>query len=236
MPAYNVQYETGVARCAWCWKPLPAAEPHAVVMSVRPPLLRLEFHNPCWVAYSSVSGIELGPVGSSKDWTPEKVEGLRIATGLSIRAICRQIGLSETNYTRYLQGEIELLGPGVLHKVRKLAAVTRYESKSPIDWSDPRALFCLRMSVGMAKGEFARAIGSSDQQVSVWDRNGVPQRSIRVWGRLTKLAVTRGFDASQVVDDRLWTSEFLQRAIAASGKSLNTWGAAAGRSYQAIQQ
>jgi len=236
MPAYHLHYETCEGRCAWCWAPLPRAEPHAVVTAARPPHLRLDLHAPCWDVYRAVSGVDLGPVGSSRDWTPPKIEALRVAAGLTVRAFAKQIGISEPNYRRLLSGDEAVFGPGVRNRTRQLAAVTRYESRSPIDWGDPRAAFCLRMHLKMTKGAFARAVGASDHSVPIWDREGVPGRSVRAWGRLTRLAAKNRFDAAQVVDDRLWTSERLAAAVGASGKSLGAWAAAAGFSYQALQQ
>ena len=51
-----------------------------------------------------------------------------------------------------------------------------------------RALFCLRMTLGWKCNKLASAIGASAQQIGPWERGGVPQRSVRTWGRLAKLA------------------------------------------------
>ena len=175
------------------------------------------FHGPCWDAYKSVSEIDLGPVGSSHDWTPERLETLRIAAGMSMRTFTVQIGVTESTYRRVLAGDASAFGPGVRHRVRQLAAVTRFDSKSPIDWSDPRALFCLRRHLGLGVGAIARELGCSDQQVSVWDRNGVPRRSVRTWGRLARLAARKRFDSATIVDDRLWTKRLSRRGDPALG-------------------
>lgn len=236
MSAYELSYQTAPGRCAWCWEPLPAAETHTVVTAARPPHLELHFHHPCWDAYRSTSGVKLGPVGSSHDWTAERIETLRIGAGMTLRAFAKELGVTESTYRRILAGDESAFGPGVSTRLRRFASVARFESKSPIDWSDPRALFCLRMHLRLRKGALARAIGTSDQQIAVWDRDGVPRRSVRTWGRLARLAAKQKFDASMVVDDRLWTPELLREAIERSSRSIYQWGAAAGWSYQAVQQ
>lgn len=236
MAKYHLSYEATDGRCAWCWERLPAAEPHAVVSASRPPHLVLHFHNPCWDAYRAVSGVDLGPVGSSDGWTPERLETLRIGSGMSRRAFCGQLGITEGTYARILAGDAAAFGPGVRNRVRRFAAVARFDSQSPIDWSDRRAVFCLRMHCGLKPSEFARLIGASVQQLPIWERGGVPVRSVRTWGRLAALARKRGFDASSVVDDRLWTTDHVKAAIKASGRSNRVWAVAAGCSQQAIQQ
>ncbi len=97
--------------------------------------------------------------------------------------------------------------------MKRLAATHKFESQSHIDWSDRRALFCLRMALGWKYNKLARAIGASEQQLGPWERAGVPQRSVRTWGRLAKLAVANDFDQSSILDDRLWTRERLQAAM-----------------------
>src|SRR5207302_5982115 len=127
-------------------------------------------------------------------------------------------------------------GPGVQARVKQLAAKHKFESQSPIDWADPRAVFCLRMALGWKYNKLARAIGASVQQISLWERGGVPQRSVRTWGRLAKLAVANDFESMSIVDDRLWTQERVRQAIEQSGRSNREWALAAGCSSQAMQQ
>jgi hypothetical protein len=121
-------------------------------------------------------------------------------------------------------------------RVKQLAARHKFESQSPIDWSDSRALVCLRMTLGWKGNKLARAIGASAQQIGPWERWGVPQRSVRTWGRLAKLAAANKFEPSNVVDDRLWSRRRLRKAIEQSCRSNREWAVAARCSTQAIQQ
>jgi len=92
------------------------------------------------------------------------------------------------------------------------------------------------MTLGWKYNKLARAIGASEQQLGPWERAGVPQRSVRTWGRLAKLAMANNFDSSNILDDRLWTRERLEAAIQQSGRSKRQWAVAASCSTQAIQQ
>ena len=144
--------------------------------------------------------------------------------------------MTEGTYHRILKKDASAFGPGVQARLKKLAAIHKFESQSPIDWSDNRAPFCLRMTLGWKYNKLACALGASDQQIGLWERGGVPQRSVRTWGRLAKLATANNFTASDIVDDRLWTSRRLQHAIEQSGRSKREWAVAASCSTQAIQQ
>jgi DNA-binding XRE family transcriptional regulator len=186
--AYQVGYETSWGRCAWCWKELPRRETHTVVTALSPPVLVLHLHHPCFDTYRYTSGLELAAVGSSKDWPPERLERLRITLGWDVRRFTRALGVTEGTYHRILKKDASAFGPGVQAHVRQLAAKHKFESQSLIDWSDRRALFCLRMTLSWKYNKLARAIGASVQQISLWERGGVPERSVRTWGRLAKLA------------------------------------------------
>ena len=236
MPAYEVSYETSWGRCAWCWDELPRAETHTVVTALSPPMLVLHLHHACFDSYRYTSGLELAAVGSSKDWPPERLERLRITLGWDLRRFSLALGVTEGTYHRILKKDASAFGPGVQARVKQLAAKHKFESQSLIEWSDRRALFCLRMTLGWKYNKLARAIGASVQQVGLWERGGVPQRSVRTWGRLAKLSAANNFEPLNVVDDRLWTRERVRQAIEQSGRSNRDWSVAAGCSTQAIQQ
>jgi len=74
------------------------------------------------------------------------------------------------------------------------------------------------------------------QQISLWERGGVPQRSVRIWGRLAKLAGANKFESLNIVDDRLWTMNRVSKALKQSGRRKREWSLAAGCSTQAIRQ
>jgi len=159
VPAYQVSYDTSWGRWAWCWDELPRAETHTVVTALAPPVLELRLHHACFDAYSYTSGFELAAVGSSKDWPPERLERLRITLGWDRRRFSLALGVTEGTYHRILNKDASAFGPGVQARVRQLAAKHKFESQSPIDWSDPQALFCLRMALGWKYNKLARAIG-----------------------------------------------------------------------------
>ena len=206
MPAYGVGcIETSWGRCAWCWDELSRTETHTVVTSLTAPLLVLHMHHPCFDSYRYTSGLELAAVGSSKEWPPERLEQLRITLGWDLRRFCLALGVTEGTYHRILKKDASVFGPGVQAKVKQLSAKHKFESQSVIDWSDPRALFCLRMTLDWKFNKLARAIGASSQQLGPWERAGVPQRSVRTWGRLAKLAKANNFESSNILDDHLWT-------------------------------
>ena len=236
MPAYQVSYETSWGRCAWCWEELARTEPHTVVTALAAPYLALHLHHACFDSYRYISGLELAAVGSSKDWPPERLERLRITLGWDLRRFCLALGVTEGTYHRILKKDASAFGPGVQARVKQLSAKHKFESQSVIDWSDSRALFCLRMTLAWKCNKLARAIGASAQQIGLWERGGVPQRSVRTWGRLAKLAGANRFESTNIVDDRLWTQKRLQSAIEQSGRSNREWSVAAGCSTQAIQQ
>jgi transcriptional regulator with XRE-family HTH domain len=236
VPAYEISYETSWGRCAWCWNELPRSETHTVVTALSPPVLVLHLHHSCFDAYRYTSGLDLAAVGSSKDWPPDRLERLRITLGWDLRRFSHALGVTEGTYHRILKNDAAAFGPGVQARVKQLAAKHRFESQSPIEWSDSRALFCLRMTLGWKHNKLARAIGASAQQIGPWERGGVPKRSVRTWGRLAKLAAANKFESSNIVDDRLWTRKRLQHAIGESGRSNRDWSIAAGCSTQAIQQ
>jgi len=233
MPRYDLSYETCPGRCAWCWKPLPETDSHAVVRSLRAPPIELRFHHPCWAAYRSLSGIEAGAVGMGGDWTPERVETLRLHTGQTVRAFALALGVTENNYRRLLSGDTTVLGPGVLARVKSVAMNSRFERTDPVDWTEGRAVFCLRMEQGWSLGELAREIGASTQQVQLWQWQGVPVRSVRTHGRLSQVARRVRFDAGMVVDHYLWTHEYLTDLFTAhtAKHSAQDW-ALAGRTEQ----
>jgi transcriptional regulator with XRE-family HTH domain len=193
-------------------------------------------HHRCFDAYRYTSGLDLAAVGSSRDWPPERLERLRITLGWDLRRFSRALSVTEGTYHRILKNDASAFGPGVRARVKQLAARHNFESQSHIDWSDQRALFCLRMTLGWKFNKLARAIGASDQQIGPWERGGVPKRSVRTWGRLAKLAAVNDFEAADVVDDRLWSRDHLRGAISVSGRSNRDWAVAAACSTQAIQQ
>jgi hypothetical protein len=90
--------------------------------------------------------------------------------GLSLRVYCTQIGVADSTDRRTLAGDEAAFGPGVRSRVRRPAAVTRFEPGGTIDWGGPRAFFWLRMLLGLGVGAMARAVGCSDQQIAIWDR------------------------------------------------------------------
>jgi transcriptional regulator with XRE-family HTH domain len=196
----------------------------------------LHLHHACFDAYRYTSGLDLAAVGSSKDWPPERIEKLRITLGWDRRRFSHALGVTEGTYHRILNNDASVFGPGVQARVKRLAAQHKFESQSPIDWSDRRSLFWLRMTLGWKFNKLARAIGASEQQIGPWERGGVPQRSVRTWGRLARLAAANDFEASAIVDDRLWTGRRLRKAIGESGRSNHEWAVTAGCSTQAIQQ
>jgi transcriptional regulator with XRE-family HTH domain len=236
VPPFEISYETSWGRCAWCWEELPRAETHTVLSAQYAPFLVLHLHHPCFDTYRYTSGLELAAVGPSKDWPPERLERLRITLGWDLRRSARAFGVTEGTYHRILKKDASAFGPGVQARVKQLAATHKFESLSPIDWSDSRALFCLRMTLGWKCNKLARAIGASAQQIGPWEQGGVPQRSVRTWGRLAKVAGANNFKSSNIVDDRLWSRKRPRTAIEQSGQSNRESAVAARCSTQAIQQ
>ena len=234
-PAVSIRYETRHARCAWCWREIPATDTHTVISAKTSPPLTLRFHRQCWDAYRALAPVELGAVGTGTTWTIQSVEELRVRSGKTVERFAPEIGLSADSYRLLMRGRDDLLTIGTITRLNSLAIRLR-AAQSRIDWSDSRALFNLRMHLGLSQGRLAKQIDASSQQVTLWDKQGVPKRSIRTWGRLSALAERSGFDAGMILDDYLWTRELIQEAVEASGRSRLAWATAGRCSRQSIQQ
>lgn len=235
MPACEIEYEASVHRCAWCWKATSASEGHTVASAVRSPALEMHFHNQCWIRYRATSEVEFTSQGVSRKWTPEKIEELRMHMGFNHHKFAKAIGVSTHRLLAILSGTEKSPTVGVLARIRKVAASARYEVRSDkMDWTQPDAVFCLRMHLRIGKAEFAEALGVNRNNVSMWQRKGCPLTSVRSHARLSRLATKSGFEGASIVKDRVWTAAFLREAIEKSGRSQSVWAAASGISVQAI--
>lgn len=227
---YRLTHKTGEARCAWCCEPITGSGSHTEVESVRTPHLLLRFHHDCWPTYRSLSGIESGAVGHGGEWTPQRIELLRIHCGATVRDFATRLGLTPDNLNRLMGGDVTLLTHGTLARIKTAAIESRYERTDHVDWSNGVAVFCLRMSQHWSLSDLAREIGTSAQQCQVWQWSGVPERSVRTHGRLTAAARRAGFDEGMVVPHRLWTRDYLREVFEPRRATLpaSVWAARAG--------
>jgi transcriptional regulator with XRE-family HTH domain len=229
---YDLRYETGPGRCAWCWRPLAETDCHAVVSGLCPPHLHLRFHHKCWAIYRGLSSVEGREARALyRQWSPPRLEALRLHAGLTLLELAAKLGLSRETLVRYLSGEGKL-GPKPLARLRGLAVDTRFERQEDtaglIDLSDRRACFSLCISLKWNAGELAQRVGVRDNTVTSWWDKGVPKQSVHAWARLSTLARQNGFDAGMLVDDYLWTPELVRRALERSGQTQAAFAAAAG--------
>jgi hypothetical protein len=230
MKNYDLRYETRECRCAWCWEAIDDRDSHTVVSSLRSPYLELRFHHACWRIYRGCSGIEGRELDALyREWSPQRVETLRLHAGLNTKEMASKLHVPTDTLIAFLSGQ-GTLGQRPFSRLRQLAIDTKFErqEEGAIDWSDRRACFCLCMHCGWNARELAARLGVRYSTVTAWWDKGVPKQSVRHWNQLNALARQYKFDASMLFDDHLWTPEFLQDAIAQSGRSQAEWARAGG--------
>jgi hypothetical protein len=232
MPAYDLHYERRGGRCAWCWEALGDIQSHTVARSVGPPDLELRFHHRCWVSYRSLSGIEGRELKALyREWTPPRLEALRLHAGLTLDQLASKLRLSKLRLVAYLSGQVPRLGAKPTARLRGLAVDTRFErteEAGAIDWSDRRAVFCLCLHCRWTAGALASRLGVRDNTVTAWWEKGCPRASVRHYARLTILARQHDFDASMLLDDYLWTPQLAREALAAAGLTRSAFANVAG--------
>lgn len=185
----------------------------------------MKFHHNCWQAYKSLSGIEKGPVGIGDDWPPHRIELLRMNAGLTEAQFYGKLKIAHDKYKGIMEGNVSLTYE-ILKEIKSLAVLSKFEQDKEIDWSDRRAFFSLRKFLGWSCRKLAAELGCSNQQMRIWDRKGIPKKSVRTRARLSRLAKKHGFDAGNVVDDRIWDHAYLQKIFKESGKTELEWSMA----------
>lgn len=217
---YTLKHQMGDVRCAWCWKCTSANEQHAVIEANGTPWLQLRFHIRCWDIYRNVSGCD--PEAFAREWTPQRIELLRLCAGLSLQEMAREIRIS---YGRLLNlmDDAEPVNYLISQKLKTIAIRCKFENSSRIDWSNPEAIFCLRMSQRWTESELSKQVGCKLLRITSWQRSGIPVKSNKAWARLNAVADRVGFDNGDVVSHRMWTKEYLQKSIADSGKPDSRW-------------
>lgn len=239
MKKYSLEHRRGGgSRCAWCWEATATGiEAHVVVSTKKEPHLELHFHRECWEQYRNLSLVELHASGAPVlAWTPQRLEALRLHSGLSLDELAKQIGVGRDRVIAFLQGDIKALSKWALTKLRHVQGRYHFEggSSKRVDWSDPRAVFCLRMEMGLSREEFAKRIRNEAPAIARWEKAGIPKRNMLAWSQLSRLAEKEGFDGGQIVEDRAWTTEFLKHSVEASGKSQSHWARVARASRTAF--
>jgi hypothetical protein len=230
MANYDLRYETRECRCAWCWKPINDRASHTVAASLGSPYLELSFHHECWQVYRACSGIE-GPELDAfyREWSPQRVEALRLHTGLNLGEMAAKLHVPKARLIDFLS-ESATLSRSSLSRLRQLAVDTKFERQEAgaIDWSDRRACFCLCMHCDWRARDLAQHLGVLYSTISSWCDRGVSKQSVHHWSKLDAVARKHKFDASMLIDDHLWTKEFLEEAMARSGRSIADWVRASG--------
>lgn len=224
---YELGNETREVRCAWCWERSGANEPHVVITALGSPPLSLRFHRECWPVYRNVSGVELTPKGVTFEWTPILLEKLRMHCGLTVALFAKRLKIGPQHYQGIMESRFPI-NADLVNNIRHVAALNRFHADTAVDWSDRRALFCLRMHLGLSWEGFASKAGVAPRSVLRWCADGIPPTSLRAWSRFAKLAQNSKFDRGMVVDDRLWTPEYLRIAVEQSGESMRAWDRLAG--------
>lgn len=235
MPVYDLRHERGEGRCCWCWKALDTRDSHTVVSPVRPPYFDgrpLRFHHRCWPTYQALAGLA---ESSSEPWTPARVEELRIRGGWNSQTFAKLLHCNPERLRRVLASDTSALTPTLVKGLNHLAAHVRFEQAGRVDWSDPRAFFCLCRHLRWSILEASRNLGSATSTIKNWLDEGVSRTRPLTWARLSRTAEQHGFDASMVVDDRCWTAEWLARAIESSGQPVSAWAAVAGVTEHSIR-
>lgn len=225
MSGYDLRYETRESRCAWCWENIDGLTSHTVVAALRSPYIELRFHHDCWPVYRACSGIE----GRQRDalyreWSPQRVDMLRMHAGLNQNELAAKLHIQKEKLIAFLRGDCRL-GQRSLALLRDIAVHTKFEWQDPdaIDWSDRRACFCLAMHCGWNAREMAFRLDVLYATITAWWDRGVPKQSVRYWTQLNVVARQHRFDARMIIDDYLWTREFLKQAIAQSGYTKADW-------------
>jgi hypothetical protein len=191
-----------------------------VVSAKSEPPLELHFHNRCWPVYQAVSDLR---TPTPTPWTPPRVEELRIAGGFSQEEFAGRIQCKIDRLRRFLHGDETALGVSHLRLLHGLARQLKFQVENQLDWSDPRAFFCLQRHVRWSALDFGKNMGFSQTAVKSWIDNGVPRSRPNTWMKLSRLAAKTGFDSGTIVDDRCWTPELLAKAIEESGQTIVTW-------------
>lgn len=156
---FTVKHQNGQIRCAWCWEITEPSDSHTFIESRQSPYLALRFHHSCWGTYLSLSGVELGNIGASTEWPAQKIELLRLHVGLPVAEFAKLIQTTAANLTNYMNGDQLALTANVFNSVRTLANQSSFGIKRTVDWSDPAAIFSLRMSNNWTKSQLAGALG-----------------------------------------------------------------------------
>lgn len=231
---YDLSYQTRGGRCAWCLGQRPQVESHAVLTVPRAPPLELRFHHECWPQYRAVA--EGVAAGSREEWTPPRVEELRITAGMNALEFARALHVNPERLRRYLGGDLTALTPTMRKELAALAARVRFgRAAAPIDWEDPRAFFNLMMHAGWTIATAGRDLGAAASTVKRWLDDGVPRSRAATWARLSRAAQRLGFDAAAVADDRCWTAALLEEAITASGRPVSAWAREAGCTEHSVR-
>lgn len=231
MASYDLTYRTHGGRCLWCYAALGETESHTVVSALRPPPLDLHFHHSCWPAFAAL--VDWAQPDKT-DWTPQKVEELRIRLGANVSEFCRKLHMSPSRLRRYLGGDETALGPSHLRLLRSLSRQAHFD-RAAIDWTDNRAVFCLMRYMNVSIIDLARQLKGSQTAIKGWLEQGVPRSRPNTWMKLDRLAQQHGFDAGMIVDDRNWTAALLDSAMDAAGVSISRWATLAGLSEVAVR-
>jgi hypothetical protein len=230
MANYDLRYETRECRCAWCWKPIDDRASHTVAASVGSPYLELRFHHECWPIYRACSGIEGTELDAFyREWSPQRVETLRLHAGLNVGEMAARLHVPKARLIDFLS-DSATLSRSSLSRLRQLAVDTKFERQEAgaIDWSDRRACFCLCMHCDWRARDLAQHLGVLYSTISSWCDRGVSKQSVHHWSKLDALARKHKFDASMLIDDHLWTKEFLEQVMRQSGHSKADWVRASG--------
>jgi len=159
-----------------------------------------------------------------REWSPQRVDTLRMHAGLNQKEMAGKLHIPQEKLIAYLKGDCTL-SHRQLSLLRDLAVDTKFERQEAgaIDWSDRRACFCLAMHCGWKAPDMARRLGVAYATVTAWWDKGVPKQSVRYWNQLNAIARQYKFDAGMLLDDYLWTREFVEESMARSGCSRAEW-------------
>lgn len=238
LPKYDLRHEAGGGRCVWCWRELDPDTQHAAVEPRRRPGFDgrpLRFHLECWPVYLAVAGpgADTGRHWRSRaEWTPERIERLRIHTGRTFPEFARLCHIGDDRLSRIMAG-LESVNDRTADLFVTVANAHRFERTTALDWSDPDVVFSLCASQKWSVPELGRRIGVGPQAASRYARRGVPVTSVRAWNRLGLLALEVGFTAADVVTPAPWTAELFRAAVDSSGETLSAWARAMRASYPA---
>lgn len=217
---YTIKHQIGSIRCAWCWKSTGDNERYAMIEAKTVPHLVLRFHVHCLDTYRNVSGCD--PETFSKEWTPERIEMLRMSSGLTMAELSKLMRISYSRFRSIMDGA-EPITYTVSQYLKTIAIKFGFERSTGIDWSDPDAVFCLRMSQRWTERKMAEQVGCKLLRICSWQRSGVPARAVKAWAKLNTVANRVGFDGGEIIRHRMWTKEYLQKLVIDSGKPDVRW-------------